>query len=72
MSDRSSMTLDMSEILAQHLAVEPVHRALIRSFEHQYFARQTLERPVLDIGCGDGYFAALAFPDGIDVGIDVT
>ena len=72
MSNRSPSTLDMSEILAQHLALEPVHRALIRSFEHQYFAMQTLEHPVLDIGCGDGYFAALTFSGGIDVGIDVT
>lgn len=62
----------MSDILAQHLALEPVHRALIRSLEHRLFAFQRLEQPVLDIGCGDGIFAALTFPEGIDVGIDVT
>ncbi len=65
-----------ADVLAQHLALEPVHRALIRTIEHRLFARQvvlqTLARPVLDIGCGDGIFAALTFPDGIDVGIDVT
>jgi SAM-dependent methyltransferase len=27
---------------------------------------------VLDIGCGDGHFAAVAFPGGIDVGIDIA
>lgn len=60
------------DVLAQHLAREPVHRALIRAQEHRLFAEESLARPILDIGCGDGHFAAVAFPEGIDVGIDVT
>ena len=66
------MAVDPSEFLAQHLARVPVHRALIRSLEHRLFAEEVLEHPVLDIGCGDGHYAAAAFPDGIDVGVDIT
>jgi SAM-dependent methyltransferase len=65
------MRTDPAEVLAQHLAREPVHRALIRSMEHRLFAEETLVRPILDVGCGDGHFAALTFRDGIDVGLDV-
>lgn len=28
------------------------------------------ERPMLDVGCGDGHFASLLFPEGVDAGID--
>jgi SAM-dependent methyltransferase len=59
-------------MLAQHLARVPVHRALIRTLEHRLFAGETLERPILDIGCGDGHYAAAAFPGGLDVGLDIT
>lgn len=60
------------DFLAIHLARVPVHRALIRALEHRLFAEETFERPILDIGCGDGHFAAAAFREGVDVGIDVT
>lgn len=64
--------LDKSDILARHLSRVPAHRALIRALEHRLFARETVTNPVLDIGCGDGHFAAVVFPGGIDVGIDVA
>lgn len=60
------------DVLAEHLARVPVHRALIRALEHQLFSQETLVAPVLDIGCGDGHFARAAFAAGIDVGIDVS
>lgn len=63
---------NISDILARHLACVPAHRALIRTLEHRLFAQETVTHPVLDIGCGDGHFAAVAFPGGIDVGIDVA
>jgi SAM-dependent methyltransferase len=59
------------DILARHLSRVPAHRALIRALEHRYFAEESWDHPVLDIGCGDGFFASLAFQDGIDHGIDV-
>ncbi len=55
-----------------HMARVPVHRALIRALEHRLFAEETLEHPILDIGCGDGHFAAAAFCEGVDAGVDVT
>ena len=64
--------VEPNDLLAQHLSRVPVHRALIRVLENRLFAELGLEHPVLDIGCGDGHYAAVAFPEGIDVGIDVT
>jgi len=66
------MHVEGSELLLQHLARVPVHRALIRTLENRLFSEEKLRHPVLDIGCGDGHFAAVAFPEGIEVGIDVT
>ena len=66
------MADESPDVLSQHLSRVPVHRALIRALEHRLFAQETLVHPVLDIGCGDGHYAAAAFPGGIDVGIDVT
>jgi SAM-dependent methyltransferase len=63
---------EIPDVLSQHLSRVPVHRALIRALEHRLFAQESLVHPVLDIGCGDGHYAAAAFPGGIDVGIDVT
>ena len=65
-------TADLDSILAQHLSRVPVHRALIRALEHRLFAVETLVRPILDIGCGDGHYAACAFPEGLEAGIDIT
>jgi SAM-dependent methyltransferase len=65
------MVLRAPDLLSQHLARVPPFRALMRTLEHRLFAQHDLIHPVLDIGCGDGHFAALAFPGGIDVGIDL-
>ena len=64
--------IEPNDLLTQHLSRVPVHRALIRVLENRLFAELKLVHPVLDIGCGDGHYAAVAFPEGIDVGIDVT
>lgn len=68
----SEKALSPADILEAHLARVPVHRALIRALEHRLFAGQEIVRPVLDIGCGDGHYAAAAFADGLDAGIDIT
>lgn len=60
------------DLLALHLQREPAFRALIRTLEHRLFQEETILRPVLDIGVGDGHFAAMVFPAGLDAGIDVT
>ncbi|MFP4344077.1 MAG: class I SAM-dependent methyltransferase [Anaerolineales bacterium] len=48
----------------------PAFRALLRAVEARFYADLPLPRPVLDLGCGDGHFATVAFPEGLEVGLD--
>ena len=56
--------------IAPHLAELPLHRVLIRSSECLLLSETPFERPLLDIGSGDGHFAATLFSEPVDVGID--
>lgn len=58
------------DFLRPHLVSLPLHRALLRAVECRLLARYRYERPILDVGCGDGHFGSLLFPEGVDVGID--
>lgn len=66
------MTRDrgQGDVLAEYLALTPAALAIERSVEVRHYVDAPLPRPVLDIGCGDGLFASIAFPGGIDTGID--
>jgi SAM-dependent methyltransferase len=46
------------------------HRALLRAVECRFMGRVPLVHPILDIGCGDGHFASIAYAQPIDVGLD--
>lgn len=59
------------DYLALHLKDMAPHRAILRSVEARLMASVPLVHPVLDIGCGDGHFASIAYQEPIDVGIDV-
>lgn len=59
-----------SDTLFPHLRDLPYFRALIRSVEASYYAALDFPEPALDIGCGDGHFASLAFSDQVSVGLD--
>jgi len=48
----------------------PAFRALLRAVEADFYQRLPMPRPVLDLGCGDGHFASVAFPRGLEVGMD--
>ncbi len=48
----------------------PYFRAVLRAVECQFYQDYPLEAPTLDLGCGDGHFATLAFDQTLDVGID--
>ena len=48
----------------------PFHRVIMRSIEARILAEVSLPRPILDIGCGDGHFGSVIFPEGADVGLD--
>jgi len=57
-------------ILRAHLRALPWHRVITRSIEARILHDIELPRPLLDVGCGDGHFASVVFPQGVDVGID--
>jgi SAM-dependent methyltransferase len=57
-------------ILRAHLRELPLHRVLGRSIEGRILADIDFPRPMLDVGCGDGHFASVIFPQGVDAGID--
>ncbi len=48
----------------------PFHRVIMRSIEARILADVAFPRPILDIGCGDGHFGSVLFPEGADVGLD--
>jgi SAM-dependent methyltransferase len=48
----------------------PYFRALLRAVEARFYQEIQLSVPILDLGCGDGHFASVAFDRVIDVGVD--
>jgi len=60
----------MKDYLYLHLRDLPYFRALVRAVEAAHYQTFDLPVPILDLGCGDGHFASLAFNRKIDVGLD--
>jgi SAM-dependent methyltransferase len=59
------------DFLWRHLKDLPAFRALLRAVEARFYQDLLpLEEPVLDVGCGDGHFASVAFPRPLTAGID--
>lgn len=48
----------------------PYFRSLVRAVEASFYEKIILPPPTLDIGCGDGHFASVAFARQIEAGID--
>lgn len=48
----------------------PYFRGLLRAVEARFYQEFDLPSPTLDLGCGDGDFAALTFDRKLEVGID--
>src|SRR4051812_42839859 len=59
-----------SDFLADYTASAPLALAFERTLECRLLSEQKLNRPILDLGCGDGLFARILFADRIDTGID--
>ena len=68
--------------LKEYLRERPLFLALIRAKEAQLYQKYIpLKKPVLDVGCGDGFFVKVTFgqgrtlsgsdPNQIDVGLDL-
>lgn len=53
-----------------YVALAPVALAFERLVEARLYREVPLERPILDLGCGEGLFAKMAFAEKIDTGID--
>ncbi|MGD2207067.1 MAG: class I SAM-dependent methyltransferase [Anaerolineae bacterium] len=63
--------MNNNDFLWRHLRELPAFRALLRAVEARYYQDLLpLEEPVLDVGCGDGHFASVAFPRQLAAGID--
>jgi SAM-dependent methyltransferase len=58
------------DFLWLHIRDLPYFRALLRAVEAQFYQDFDLPSPVLDVGCGDGHFATIAFDQPLDVGLD--
>ncbi len=48
----------------------PYFRGLLRAVEARFYREIELPEPCLDLGCGDGHFAKIAFDRPLEVGID--
>jgi SAM-dependent methyltransferase len=60
----------LKDYLALHLRDLPYFRALLRAVEARFYEDISLPGPVLDLGCGDGHFASLAFDTPLEMGLD--
>jgi ubiquinone/menaquinone biosynthesis C-methylase UbiE len=71
MSDTKTTQLSESkDYLWEHIRSLPYFRSLLRSVEARFYENIELPSPTLDLGCGDGHFATVAFKRKIEVGID--
>lgn len=57
-------------ILERYLSLAPIPLAFERYLEARIYQRHTFQRPILDIGCGEGLFVKVLFTEKIDTGID--
>jgi glycosyltransferase involved in cell wall biosynthesis/SAM-dependent methyltransferase len=59
------------DILRDFLSILPPFHALVRSVEHRLLRRSApFAAPLLDLGCGDGSFASMLFPQGTAIAVD--
>ena len=62
---------DKNIYLYKYLREMPLYLAMVRSMECSLYKENAqLKKPVLDLGCGDGFFAATAFKESLSAGID--
>ena len=62
--------MTQTDFLTRHVRELPYFRALLRAVESTFYQDLPLPAPTLDVGCGDGDFAALTFDRNIEVGLD--
>jgi len=62
--------MNKKDYLWLHIRELPYFRSITRSVEAEFYQDIDLPAPVLDVGCGDGHFASVAFNNPLDVGLD--
>jgi len=60
-----------NNFLRRYLDLAPAALAVERAVECDILKEREFNRPILDIGCGDGIFAAILFDEKLDTGIDL-
>ncbi len=70
MPDIGPLSSPPKDYLWLHLRELPYFRGLLRAVEARFYQQLDLPAPTLDVGCGDGHFATIAFERPIDIGID--
>lgn len=58
------------DFLWNNISQLPYFRGLLRAVEARHYQNIDFESPVLDLGCGDGHFAATTFSQKIEFGLD--
>lgn len=58
------------DLLWRHLKSLPAFRALLRAVEARFYRHLDIPKPILDLGCGDGHFAQMAFDEPLAAGLD--
>jgi SAM-dependent methyltransferase len=53
-----------------NLRALPYFRAMLRAVEARFYRELDLPAPTLDLGCGDGHFATVAFERVLEAGLD--
>lgn len=73
--DFTLMKKDIDRYIAAYLENAPLFMSLIRPIEAEFFRRNLryVKKPVLDFGCGDGFFCETVFGKGfVDRGLDLS
>lgn len=70
MAGETSTNSSSKDYLWPHLRDLPYFRGLLRAVEARFYQDIDLPSPTLDLGCGDGHFATIAFDRQLEVGLD--
>ncbi|MBN1872804.1 MAG: class I SAM-dependent methyltransferase [Anaerolineae bacterium] len=70
MNKKLKIESQRKDTFCQQLRELPAFRALLRAVEADFYTDLPLPHPILDLGCGDGHFASVAFTEKLDMGCD--
>ncbi len=66
------MSKTRADFFKDYLSCRSVANALWRSFECEKFSEERIIDPVLDAGCGDGFFVHTTFRKTLEAGVDLS